>query len=297
MQLPSIVSIVIPAYNASDYIEDTLKSVLCQTYSNIEVLLINDGSTDDTKSRIESYFSDKRVKYIYQPNSGLPSARNTGIQASIGHLIMFVDSDDLLPQGAIEALVKNLEKLDSSYCAVHGEMERFQNGSNKTLGITDYSSFSSSREKLITLRANFLLTCLIRKEAVIDAGMFHASMKQDAEDYDFIFRLSKLGRFKAINEVVYKYRIRSTSKSQNLSLQRVTEQIKERYQMFLRVLPDEKLLTRLKGWSVHYFWAGVDIHRHNPLLARRYWLQSLLFNPFQLEPLKLLRASVLNKIP
>ena len=293
----SKISIVIPAYNAGAFLADTLKSVLTQSYKRLEVILVDDGSTDNTKDVIKSFLDDSRVKYIFQTNEGLPSARNTGIQASTGSAIMFVDSDDLLPDGAVETLAQSLEKLDLGYCAVHGEMERFQNGCNTNIGITDYHSFSNSREKLITLRANFLLTCLFRREAVIQSGMFNEEMIEDCEDYDFILRVSRLGKFQAINKVVYKYRVHPSSKSQNLSIQRVEAQVVERHKMFCRILRDEAFAARLLGWSTHYHWAGVDYHRHNPYRARFYWFKSMLFNPFQMEPLKLIRASLLKKIP
>ena len=92
------VSVIIPAYNSSGFIEDALESVFKQTYRNYEVIVVDDGSTDKSAEIIGS-FSDKRIIYIYQENHGVSVARNKGILESKGEYIAFLDSDDLwLPE-------------------------------------------------------------------------------------------------------------------------------------------------------------------------------------------------------
>ncbi len=89
------VSIVIPTYNYGCYIEAAINSVLNQRYKNIEILVVDDGSTDDTQSRLEQYQNDSRLNVIVQSNQGAAAARNRGIKASTGAFIAFLDADDI----------------------------------------------------------------------------------------------------------------------------------------------------------------------------------------------------------
>src|SRR6202012_5009940 len=96
-----LVSVIIPCYNSEKYLKDCLNSVICQTYANIEILVIDDGSFDDT-SKIVGSFADDRIKYFYKENGGHCSARNYGIRQSNDAFIAFLDSDDLWENRKIE---------------------------------------------------------------------------------------------------------------------------------------------------------------------------------------------------
>ena len=103
------VSIIIPAYNAEKTIAKCLESLINQTYQNLEIIVINDGSKDNTAKIIKEY-QDKRIIFINQSNSGIGTTRNKGIDKSTGDYIMFVDSDDYLALNCIEKLVNNAHK-------------------------------------------------------------------------------------------------------------------------------------------------------------------------------------------
>lgn len=103
------VSIIIPVYNGEKYIKECLDSVLSQTYQNIEILIINDGSTDNT-SKILGEYPNKKIKVISQDNNGVSAARNNGIKNASGDYITFLDIDDLLIETYINELVENLQK-------------------------------------------------------------------------------------------------------------------------------------------------------------------------------------------
>lgn len=109
-----LVSIIIPAYNIEKYISTCLKSIINQTYKNIEIVIVNDGSTDNTEKLIDQYIKkDKRIKKINQNNSGPLAARNLGLKKCNGELILFVDSDDYLHDtNCIEELVNNMGNSD-----------------------------------------------------------------------------------------------------------------------------------------------------------------------------------------
>ncbi len=99
----SLISIIIPAYNQGQYLSTAVQSALDQTYSSIEVLIIDDGSTDNT-AEIARCFQDPRVRYIYQENRGLSGARNTGIRHATGEFLTYLDSDDLFLPVKLEIL-------------------------------------------------------------------------------------------------------------------------------------------------------------------------------------------------
>ena len=113
-----LVSIIIPIYNAEKYISTCLSTVLSQTYTNIEVLLIDDGSTDSSLRICKDIGAgDKRVRVIHQSNAGVSSARNTGIDNAGGEYIAFIDSDDIVSPIYIQSLVENLRNSVLSMCA------------------------------------------------------------------------------------------------------------------------------------------------------------------------------------
>jgi glycosyltransferase involved in cell wall biosynthesis len=106
--MTKLVSVIIPAYNQSCYLSDSIQSVLNQTYRNFEIIVVDDGSTDDTAAVAKSFGCDC-VHYIYQDNKGLSSARNTGIRHSKGEYLTYLDSDDQFLPEKLEILVNVLE--------------------------------------------------------------------------------------------------------------------------------------------------------------------------------------------
>ncbi len=119
------VSIIMPVYNVSEKLNKSLNSLINQTYSNIEILLINDGSTDNSGEVCDKYAqNDNRIKVVHKKNGGVSSARNIGLEIATGKYIMFVDSDDYTYEKSCEVMVKAIEKYDvdmvvSSYNTVY----------------------------------------------------------------------------------------------------------------------------------------------------------------------------------
>ena len=109
------VSIIIPCYNQAQYLDDTLSSVLNQTYTNWECIIVNDGSADNTAEIAKKWCKlDNRFKYVYKDNGGLSSARNAGLKVAIGSYIQFLDADDLIKFNKFEIQLKDLELADIS---------------------------------------------------------------------------------------------------------------------------------------------------------------------------------------
>lgn len=123
-------SIIVPAYNSSDYIKECISSVLMQKTSyNYELIVINDGSKDDTLEKINLFKENKHLKIITQENKGFSAARNRGIDESLGKYIMFLDSDDLLCENSIEKLIKTAKEKKADI--VQGSYYTFNKNGNK----------------------------------------------------------------------------------------------------------------------------------------------------------------------
>ncbi len=114
MSSQPMVSVVMPAYNAARYIEEAIRSVLSQGWSNLEVVVVNDGSKDGTAAVVRA-IADPRVRVIDQPNGGVSSARNAGIEEARGEFIAFLDADDALEPGAIEQKMEALLRGDAEW--------------------------------------------------------------------------------------------------------------------------------------------------------------------------------------
>lgn len=113
-----IVSIIMPAYNAGKYIDEAVQSVIAQTWQDWELIIINDGSTDDTTEYLKNIF-DSRIIIIHQKNKGVSSARNAGLEIAKGEYITFFDADDVLPPNSIEERVKYI-RLNDNIAIVDG---------------------------------------------------------------------------------------------------------------------------------------------------------------------------------
>lgn len=108
----SKVSVVVPVFNSGIYLRECIESVLNQTYQNIELILVNDGSKDDSGIICQSYTSNSKVIYIYQHNQGVSVARQNGVDHSTGEWVLFVDSDDTIPLDSIERMINMSSNVD-----------------------------------------------------------------------------------------------------------------------------------------------------------------------------------------
>lgn len=117
-----VISVIVPVYNVEEYLSKCLDSILNQTFSNIEIICVNDGSTDGSRKILEQYSKkDFRIKIVDKKNGGLSSARNAGMKVAVGEFYSFIDSDDWIDSTMLEKLYDNITTLntDISICAVH----------------------------------------------------------------------------------------------------------------------------------------------------------------------------------
>ncbi len=198
------VSVVIPSYNSAAFLPDAVESVLKQDYKNIEVIVINDGSTDDTEKVMKPFFKNKRVRYLYQENSGQAAARNKGIRICTGDYVAFLDADDLwtpnklslqLPvfnlSATIGVVYTNVAHIDVNGNRIQSPRRQFHNGF-----ITD---------KLLI--DNFVtgMASIVKKQCFDEIGLFDETLPMGV-DWDLWLRISTRYEFHFLNKVTYLYR-------------------------------------------------------------------------------------------
>ena len=152
----SKVSVIIPAYNCQSYIPGTISSCLSQNYDNLEIIVVNDGSTDDTASAIVPFLSDSRVVLIEQENKGVSAARNIGIERATGDYITFLDSDDELGRDTISQNIKLMQSNPENVWLLF-PIQRIDKNGNATDDISSdlLPSFKYSNTDIITARDAF----------------------------------------------------------------------------------------------------------------------------------------------
>lgn len=137
------VSIIVPIYNVEKFIKKTITSLINQTYSNIEIILVDDGSPDSSPQICDEYSKkDSRIKVIHKNNNGVSCARNTGIKASSGDYIMFVDGDDYVESDYVEYFVKLIEKTQTKMAISYGAFDIYHKNQVKK----DFIGVISSEE-------------------------------------------------------------------------------------------------------------------------------------------------------
>jgi teichuronic acid biosynthesis glycosyltransferase TuaG len=188
-----IVTIIMPAYNAEKYIAESIGSILIQTYTNWELIVVDDGSIDNTKTIVESFSAnDKRVKYIYQVNGRQGKARNTGIENSLGKYIAFLDADDLWHPEKLEKQIICIEETgaDIVFAGCHIFEESTESNLQEYYTPTGFITKFYNSELFFKMNPVPILTVLVRKECLHAVGCFTEEYRlQNAEDYHLWIKL------------------------------------------------------------------------------------------------------------
>ena len=194
------ISIIVPTYKRSHLISRAVESILNQTYKNFEIIIINDGPEDDTR-KVVNEFNDNRIIFIQHPeNKGIPITRNTGLIASTGYLIAFLDSDDEWLPEKLEKQVLSFKNAPDNLGVVY--TERYDTVDNNIFIIPE--SNVKKREGYINDILLFgslitLQTAMVKKECFSSVGMFDIDCPA-FEDWELWLRISKIYQFKFINE-------------------------------------------------------------------------------------------------
>ncbi|MEI4828900.1 glycosyltransferase family 2 protein [Bacillus sp. FJAT-53711] len=224
------VSVIIPVYNCEKYISECLESVLNQTYTNIDIIIVNDGSTDRSEEIVNEYKEkDNRIVYYSQENSGPSEARNKGILNSTGEYLVFVDSDDTINKYYIELLIKQMISTGSDLvCCGYKDISEY--------GVLNYTDFNFDNN--VSVHAFMDMVCsgtggvlwskLYKKEIIINNGLRMDKNIFMCEDLIFILQyVSHCTSFSAIKEYLYNYnRLNQSSISSNISINYIQNYIK-----------------------------------------------------------------------
>jgi len=279
------VAIIIPTYNAANFIEKAIDSVFAQSYSDYEIIVVDDGSTDNTKEILEKY--GNRITYILQSNQGVAIARNTGIRNSESEYIAFLDSDD---QWLPEKLERQMEILENNIdtSMVHtNDIRISEKGKALYIDSPKIKYLSGKISKYLLLRKASIKTStvLLRRECLDKVGLFDSCLSRlGVEDRDLWIRFTKYYNAYYIDKLLVKYLVRSNSMSHNTK-----KMVAGRYYVIDKYYPKKKGLNiqRQKMLSaIHFEIAdGLSWQDHPQKALHEYWIACKYF-PFNITMCK-----------
>lgn len=199
-----LVSIIVPCYKQAHFLNESLQSVLDQTYVDWECIIVNDGSPDNTESIAQQWCNkDNRFSYLHKENGGLPGARNTGIANSKGEFIVCLDSDDILYPDFLAQLVPELQ-LNDNLGIVSCYRYFFRN--NKANIIYEYKGAGANYLDIM-FENKLMPSSIYRRKCWDEVGGYDESMIKGFEDWEFWLNITKRGwEFKFVEEFLFFYR-------------------------------------------------------------------------------------------
>ena len=236
-----LVSIVIPVYNGANYVAEAIESALKQTYKNIEVIVVNDGSTDDTEKIVKKY-GDK-IRYFYKENGGVASALNLGIKNMKGEYFSWLSHDDVYYPNKIERQIEELKKLENKDTIIYSNIE-YIDKKGKSLTQTEFEYIENP--KLLNFYIFPIMfgkilnsTFLIPKECIIESNYFYENLKY-TYNYDLYCKISKKSNIIFISNILVKvrdYKDKDYKKLRDLH----SYEIKSLYKNILENITDKEL--------------------------------------------------------
>ena len=277
------VSVVIPTYNRAHLITETIESVLNQTFRDFEIIVIDDGSTDNTGSIVSAF----PVRYLRQENRGVSSALNKGIEMAQGEYITFLGSDDLLVENALDKGVKLLDAhTDVGFS--YGQMY-IMDKNGRILGLVKSSFLNHSsivdgkeliHEMLCTYRVP-IITTMVRRRCLEEVGRFSEETGNIAEDFHLIVRLAKRYAAAYIAQPLAKSRIHSESLSHNVD----PRSAEKAFLLILKEIFEDTAIGpyferyRSKAYSNYYRFIAEYAYGKDMNLTRLYLAKALVIYP------------------
>lgn len=251
----SLISVVVPIYNVSKYLRRCISSIQKQSYKDLEILLVNDGSLDDSLSICEEYAkSDKRIKVINKTNGGLSSARNAGIDAANGKWILFIDGDDYIHEDMAERLYSlannnNADIASCKFCKVYGDNCEVRNDSGKTFEIRCWSGEQALSQMFYPGGIGWSACNKIYRKDLFDTVKYAEGVYM--EDMATTYKLYDLcGKVVETTEELYYYYIREDGITGTKSAKRAVDAVRN-----IETIIDfykEKYPQKLKDAYAHY---------------------------------------------
>ncbi len=276
-----LVSVIIPSYNASGFILDTIQSVLNQSHSNIEVIIVNDGSTDDTITVLATV-NDPRMNVFNRENYGVSASRNFGLEKASGDYVIFFDADDLMTPDFISARIQflNANPFFSFAC---GWVQKIDESGNKVDGLMKSACDNFQNE--ILLYHTEIITCpggyVFRKVDLVDNNLLFNVTLSSAADRYFLLQIDKhlKGHFLRDESICLLYRIRNESMSNRLSEDLINDNILF-YKYVIEVIKPIHHVRKLFLSKSNYILFGAYYKTGHFILSIKFALISLLIDPF-----------------
>lgn len=238
------ISVVIPTHNRSHFISETLESVFAQTLQPDEVLVIDDGSTDDTAAIAESYAP--RVRVFRRTNQRQAAARNFGVRQASSEWIAFLDDDDLWEPNKLERQMEELIRHPEADLCYTGRSLLVQRGDTTTIGKVVYAPSAKDIRKALFEGCAFFPSCvLIRRATYLEMNGFDPNFRVCCEDYELWLKLLHAGiKFAGCREPLLRYRLHETNTSKTMAWYEDCMRVYRRL-----VLPS---LPRFTGWITYF---------------------------------------------
>ena len=222
-----LISVIVPVYNVEDYLAACINSIIAQSYSNLEIILIDDGSTDSSGKICDKFAStDTRIRVIHKQNGGLSDARNHGIDIATGYYIIFVDSDDTITPDAIATLYSLASEHNAAIAMATFDTRRNNSGTTMELTGIEAAKRMLYQDNIDASACGKLFSVKLFQKARFTKGIFY-------EDLDFMMKVvPSTSKVVWIDRPLYHYTMRPTSITGNFSLKRldvldVTDRIEE----------------------------------------------------------------------
>jgi len=291
------VSVVVSCYNYGKYLSGCLDSILCQTYQNFEILVVNDGSTDNTEEIIKPYLKNNKVKYYKQNNSGQTVTKNNGIKYSTGEYIAFLDADDIWDKTKLEKQVGLFSEKETG--VVYSRMN-FIDEEGKPVNSSDDNKYLFPKSGNVTSKLffdNFIpfSSSIVRRECFEKCGCFDESLKMGI-DWDLWLRFSVDYRFSYVDEPLLIYRVgHSGQMSKNLEeRQRCSDRIMNKF-----VEQNPCVLSKStikKAWAYTYGNRGNYFYNSDARRSVEFYLLSIREWPIQFVAYKNLLKRILRSL-
>ena len=293
-------SVVIPAYNAEKIIEEALDSVLKQTFKDYEIIVVDDGSTDNTSGSAKAFLENKGVnsKVIKQKNKKIGAARNRGIRAAEGLYVAFLDADDTWYPKKLERVFDAFSKMKDVCLVCHDEDVL---GENKKIRKNVYGPYKENMYEYLLFERNCLSTSatVVRREKLFEAGLFSEDLRfNGVEDYELWLRLSKICRFYFLHEVLGMYKISKGGISRNIENQVRNELNVLRYNFSKIGLAEREEWKMRRRYARLYCSAGWSLLAQGKPRESRHWsLKAIGEYPFFYPAYAVLSLSFLKLQP
>ncbi len=291
------VSVVITCYNYGKYLEHCLNSVLAQTYLNHEIIVVDDGSTDNTPEVMESFKHLPNLIYLRQRNSGQANAKNVGIINSSGEFVAFLDADDMWCADKLDKQMQCFENTDVGvvYCRA-----KYLDEDNNVFSYDMTSPYLQPQRGIVTewlFFDNFVQfsSTVVRRECFERFGLFDESLKMGI-DWDLWLRISTSYKFDYVDDRLFYYRMgHSGQMSRNVEeRQRCSDRIMENFiDKYPGVLSPS---TIKKAYAITYYSRGeyyrnIDLHK-----SYKYFVDAIKRNPVEIGAYKGLIKNILHRL-